>query len=161
MSVYGLLEPPRGDLRDTLKTESSERTVPMNDAVFACLNKLRIRSDLSNWVFPGIGDLPMSGEKVSRQGMRPALAKAGLDPDIRFHDFRYTAASRMAKNDISAIAAGKVLGHNSLSMTERYSKPDEEKTRDAVKNLWGSEAIGDNVAQISSLETSSESAWQS
>ena len=75
---------------------------------------------------------------------QPALAE-------KLKHLRYTAASRMAKNDISAIAAGKVLGHNSLSMTEHYSKPDEEMTRDAVKNLWGSEAIGDNVAPVQNI----------
>ena len=138
------------EVKDTLKTEASHRVVPMNDAVFARLNEMRVRADLSNWVFPGKGDNPLCGQNVLRQGLRPGLKKAGLDLDIRFHDLRHTAASRMAKRGISAIAAGKVLGHNSLSMTELYSHPDEEMTREAVEGLWESERIGDNVAEISS-----------
>ncbi len=54
----------------------------------------------------------------------------------------------MAKRGISAIAAGKVLGHNSLSMTEHYSHADDEMTREAVTDLWDSDRIGDNVARI-------------
>lgn len=134
------------ELKDSLKTESSHRVVPMNDAVFARQNEMRVRADLSNWLFPGEGDDPLCGQKVLRQGLRPALRKAGLDPDIRLHDLRHTAASRMAKNGISAVAAGKVLGHNSLSMTEHYSHPDEEMTREAVAGLWDSPQLGDNVA---------------
>ncbi len=138
----------KGELKNTLKTESSHRTVPMNDAVFAQFSEMRIRADLSNWVFPGEGDLPLCGQKVLRQGFRPALAKAGLDSQIRFHDLRHTATSRMAKKGISAIAAGQVLGHNSLSMTELYSHADEEMTREAVESLWDSDQIGDNVTRF-------------
>ncbi|EJG0781107.1 site-specific integrase [Vibrio parahaemolyticus] len=49
-----------------------------------------------------------------------ALNKAGIT-DFRFHDLRHTCASLLAMNGASLLEIAQVLGHKSITMTQRYS----------------------------------------
>lgn len=49
-----------------------------------------------------------------------ALKAAGVE-DFRFHDCRHSAASYMAQNGMTLLEIAHVLGHKSITMTQRYS----------------------------------------
>jgi len=51
---------------------------------------------------------------------RAALEQAAII-DFRFHDLRHTAASILAKSGASLLEIAEVLGHKSITMTQRYS----------------------------------------
>ncbi|WP_324031014.1 tyrosine-type recombinase/integrase [Aeromonas caviae] len=51
---------------------------------------------------------------------RACRKEAGIT-DFRFHDLRHTCASLLAMNGASLLEIADVLGHKSLSMTQRYS----------------------------------------
>ena len=49
-----------------------------------------------------------------------ALERSGVG-EIRFHDLRHTCASTLVRNGRTLIEVGRLLGHSSTQMTERYS----------------------------------------
>ena len=49
-----------------------------------------------------------------------ALERSGIG-HIRFHDLRHTCASTLVRNGRTLIEVGRLLGHSSTQMTERYS----------------------------------------
>jgi len=64
----------------------------------------------------------LRGAAFRSQVWRPALATAGLDPDLRIHDLRHTAASLMISAGASVKAVQKALGHSTAVITlDRYS----------------------------------------
>lgn len=59
---------------------------------------------------------------------------AGLS-DLRFHDLRHTAITRMVKGGISASEAGKIAGHTQPITTYRYVNTDLESIKTAASVL--------------------------
>jgi integrase len=51
---------------------------------------------------------------------KEALSLAGIS-NFRFHDLRHTCASMLAMSGASLLEIAEVLGHKSISMTQRYS----------------------------------------
>jgi integrase len=71
---------------------------------------------------------PLRQSMVSTRLFKPAVCAAGLDPALRFHDLRHTAASLLIREGASVKAVQKQLGHASASVTlDRYGHlfPDE------------------------------------
>ncbi|WP_431305657.1 site-specific integrase [Sediminicoccus sp. BL-A-41-H5] len=63
-----------------------------------------------------------------------ALKAAGI-VDLHYHDLRHTFASRLAQRGVPLLQVGKLLGHSSLRMTQRYAHPALENLRDAIAAL--------------------------
>jgi integrase len=55
--------------------------------------------------------------------------------NFRFHDLRHTAASYLAMTGASLLDISRILGHNSLRMTERYAHLSEAYTRGVVERM--------------------------
>lgn len=60
--------------------------------------------------------------------------KAGL-PDLRFHDLRHTAATRLVQCHISLPEVGRVLGHTQPQTTYRYTNLTSETAKRAASAL--------------------------
>jgi integrase len=60
--------------------------------------------------------------------------KAGL-PDVRFHDLRHTAATRLVAAHLPLPEVGRVLGHTQANTTYRYVNANIETTRRAAAFL--------------------------
>lgn len=63
-----------------------------------------------------------------------ARAKAGY-PDLRFHDLRHSAASEMINGGKDLYTVGKVLGHVSMTSTQRYAHLVTETLADAISKI--------------------------
>jgi len=63
-----------------------------------------------------------------------ACRKAGI-VEFRFHDLRHTAASHMVMAGVPIKVVGEILGHSTVSMTERYSHLLPEHKLRAVEML--------------------------
>ncbi len=83
----------------------------------------------------------LRGGAFRSQVWRPALATAGLDPDLRIHDLRHTCASLMISAGASVKAVQKALGHSTAVITlDRYSHlydEDLEALADALDARFG------------------------
>lgn len=67
--------------------------------------------------------------------------------DLRFHDLRHTAATRMADAGINVVVIAEILGHGDIRTTKRYSHAMEEAKREAVEKLAKSGARPTNRRQ--------------
>jgi integrase len=105
-----------------------ERGVAMTTRLYLELERLWERSskDLDALVF-GVAD----NVKHSFDGARK---QAGL-PDVRFHDLRHTAATRLVAAHISISEVGRVLGHTQVNTTYRYVNANAETARRAAAAL--------------------------
>lgn len=108
------------------KTER-ERKVPMTG---------RVRAELM--ALPGkSADALVFGISCSvKKSFSSAREAAGL-PDVRFHDLRHTAATRLARGGMSLPEVARILGHRQLSTTYRYVNADAETITKAADILGG------------------------
>src|SRR5439155_27053589 len=84
------------------------------------------RDDLGNVDLAGLLFADEEGEWVNRNAflkyvLKPAAKKVGLDPALRTHDLRHTAASLMGSAGYSLVEAQAELGHTASTMTAHYS----------------------------------------
>ncbi|GAA0581177.1 tyrosine-type recombinase/integrase [Halomonas salifodinae] len=120
------------------------RQVPMNStAVGAIRRRAAWRAECapeSPWVFtrPGGGQV-----KSLRNGFERAAGKAGLD-DLRIHDLRHTAASWLVTDGVPLEVVKELLGHSSITMTERYAHLAPHRVREAVNRLSHNLVTSDN-----------------
>ena len=116
---------------DATNTKSKKtKKIYINTKLRAILLELKLKSGGEDIVFLGQDSKPI---KRLRTAFDNACKRANIK-ELRFHDLRHTAATRMIENGANIVAVSKILGHSTLSMTMRYSHP-EESIRDALENL--------------------------
>lgn len=91
------------------------RVVPLSSRAVAVLKTLPVTSDV---VFP-ITHYALAAN------FNRAVRKAGL-PNLRFHDLRHTAITRISDKLPNVIELASVSGHRSLKMLQRYYHPRPE-----------------------------------
>lgn len=69
-----------------------------------------------------------------KRSFTSARSEAGL-PDVRFHDLRHTAATRLVTAHIPLSEVGRVLGHTQANTTYRYVNANIETARRAAAAL--------------------------
>lgn len=112
----------RRTARLPLTKNGTARTVPLSSAALAVLQQVPKTED--GRVFPLIAT-------TFDTSFKRAVARAGLR-DLRFHDLRHTAITRMASKLPNVIELAAVSGHKSLRMLQRYYHPRAE---DLAKKL--------------------------
>jgi len=56
-----------------------------------------------------------------RAAFGAALERSGVGSDLRFHDLRHEAVTRLFEKGLNPIEVGMISGHRSLSMLQRYT----------------------------------------
>jgi len=111
------------------------RSVPLNaEARAAMLSLASFRATYcpdSPWVFAH-----KSGKRQAAvvKAFKRALCNAGIE-DFRIHDLRHTCASWLVSAGQSLSAVRDLLGHSTITMTERYAHLAPEHVRAAVAVL--------------------------
>ncbi len=77
--------------------------------------------------------MPYKKQNSLRTCFELARKKANID-DLRFHDLRHTAATRMVEAGGNIVAVSKILGHADLRTTMRYAHPDNS-LKETVEKL--------------------------
>jgi hypothetical protein len=77
--------------------------------------------------------LPL-GDQQLRLSFEAARIAVGR-PDLHFHDLRHTYASWLVQSGVHLRAVQELLGHSTLTMTQRYSHLAPEHLRDAVRTM--------------------------
>jgi len=70
----------------------------------------------------------------NREWWKMALSEAGIE-DLRWHDLRHTAATRMVAAGVHLRLVQKALGHGSITTTNRYAHVLQSELNDAMSNL--------------------------
>jgi integrase len=104
------------------------RVVPINETLY---NTLAEMPDKIGYVF-------RNGQSMvnARKSFQAACKRAGIT-DFRFHDLRHTYASHLTMRGVHVRALQELLGHKTLTMTQRYSHLASEQLQKAVKLLDG------------------------
>jgi len=110
------------------------RHVPMDSTVRTLLSSY-IPTPGSSHVFPSA-----SGGRLStvQKAFRNARTRAGM-PDLHFHDLRHTFASHWVMSGGDLYVLKDILGHKSISMTQRYAhlSPAYKRTMvDSMEKMW-------------------------
>lgn len=95
------------------------RTVPLSQRARALLRAMRPSAG-AGMVWP-----EATGNGV-RLAFTRATARAAL-PNLRFHDLRHEAASRLFEKGLNVMEAASVTGHKDLRMLKRYTHLDASK----------------------------------
>jgi integrase len=96
----------------------------------------RARNGASEYLFAGKRGMGGHGKPFHdvRTSFKNACRRAGV-AGFRFHDLRHTAASHMVMAGVPVKVVGEILGHTTVSMTERYSHLLPEHKLRAVEML--------------------------
>ncbi len=119
------------------------RDVPISKRLLAELQRLWEISpkDTDGLVF-GILD-------NARMAFTSARREAGLD-DVRFHDLRHTAATRLIQRGLNLSEVGRILGHSQPQTTYRYVNPDATTIQRAAEafDAFHAAAQADNALEL-------------
>ncbi len=131
---------------DTHHTKTRKRrAIPLNhEARTAMLNRARFRAKhcpASPWVFCDKEGQPIIN---IRRSFETACRRIGLE-DFNIHDLRHTCAAWLVSNGVAMVEVRDLLGHASITMTERYAHLAPENIRAAVAVLDSASRSGHAV----------------
>ncbi|MBX7223715.1 MAG: site-specific integrase [Blastocatellia bacterium] len=106
------------------------RSIPMSDQVYQVLYG---RETSSTWVFTHPYH-PTERLTEFKRAWDTACTRASLT-DLRFHDLRHTAATRLAECGVEAFTIAGILGHSSIQTSARYAHASDAGKRRAVDFL--------------------------
>ena len=116
-------------LLDTSKN-GERREIPINTTLEYLFKEIP-HSVESVYVFTGKTGKPLTDIK---KGFHTALRKAGIE-NFKFHDLRHTFATRLVQRETDIYMISKLLGHEDIRMTQRYSHHSPESLRVGVEIL--------------------------
>jgi integrase len=106
----------RAVVRLPLTKNGSSRWVPLSSRAVAALRGLDASAS----------DRPFPIAHAALSKMFDRLCARATLPDLRFHDLRHTAATRLAEKLPNVIELAAVTGHRSIQMLKRYYHPAAE-----------------------------------
>lgn len=111
------------------------RTVPLNAEAISALRDQRAwvnqRCPGARWVFAVRNTARLT---TVQKGFKAACVRAGIE-DFRVHDMRHTCASWLVIAGVSLYVVKDLLGHSSITVTERYAHLSPDQARSAVQLL--------------------------
>ena len=129
------------------------RSVPLNDAAVAAIRRrqafVRLVCPESPWVMAKRNGMHLVS---ANRAFNIACMSAGIE-DFRIHDLRHTCASWLVSAGVPLADVKEVLGHASITMTERYAHLAPHRAVDAVSKIaWSqsghTDSAGDNVIRL-------------
>jgi integrase len=114
--------------------DDEDRVVPINALLFNLLLTLKSQDGKSKYVFIN----PQTGKHYVdiKRAFTSSCEAAGIE-DFHFHDIRHTHASRLVRNGTDLNTVKELLGHSSITTTQRYLHSQAEQKRAAVNSLAG------------------------
>jgi integrase len=112
----------------TTKTRT-EHNVPLSKPALRLLAEMRERAT-GDWLFPALSS---SGHRPHITAAWIELRKAAKLPGVRLHDLRHTYATVLASAGLSLPVIGKLLGHSTPIMTQRYAHLTDDPLRQATE----------------------------
>jgi integrase len=106
------------------KTRFARRTIPLTSRAYGVLAKL--------WK-PGKLFEGLATNQVVMRRHKELCKRLGFD--FRLYDFRHTYGSRMAMAGVDLMTLRELMGHSSITITQRYCHPTPEHKIFAMERL--------------------------
>ncbi len=114
----------RGRVRLMRTKNGHPRVVPLTARVGEMIDSLKVGGnelDQPLFLYQASSAHPGVQYRNPFKAWKSALRRAGVDQNLRIHDLRHTFASRLVSQGVPLYDVSKLLGHQSISMTERYA----------------------------------------
>lgn len=123
-----------GDERFTTKSKKT-RKIPISDKIYELLvNRISKAGSKDKYVFAYSGNKILTNDYVSKT-FKDAVNKAGLNKDICFHSLRHGFGSSLVQRDVNIYHIKELMGHSSVTVTERYSHNNLDTLKEAIKKF--------------------------
>ena len=108
------------------------RFIPINNYLFKQILRLKNENGQSAFVFFN----PETKQPFldMKTGFKKACRNSGIE-GLCFHDLRHTFATRLVAKRIDVETVRELLGHHSITVTQRYIHSNDERKRRAVDVL--------------------------
>ena len=121
--------------RGSLKTASSERTIPLSDRALGALQVLRQGKEDDEAIFTRYAR-PRGADSASQMLMK-RLRKVVKDPKKSIHSLRHTMKDALRNSGCSEETAKALLGHSDGSVASRYGSGFTlDVVREALAKVW-------------------------
>ncbi|HEV2177392.1 MAG TPA: site-specific integrase [Terriglobia bacterium] len=115
------------------KSANSRRNVPLTVRARAMLVRRRSQS-LSFRVFTGAEGLPLLVSSLDHQH-KTLRAALNLSGEFVLHSLRHTYGTRLGEAGVGAFEIMQLMGHSSVTISQRYVHPTPESLERAVERL--------------------------
>ncbi len=123
------------DFEERVLTIRAFNTKTMKERQVSLTTRLTLELERLWYASPKVRDQLVFGFTNNvKKSFTSVRTEAGL-PDIRFHDLRHTAATRLVASHLPLPEVGRVLGHTQANTTYRYVNANIETTRRAAAAL--------------------------
>lgn len=136
-------------VRGRITKNGQTRHVPLNEEAEQAIERWRIKTSETGWVFPGKGGQQLTTIWTS---WRSILKAAGIS-DFRWHDLRHHFASQLVMAGVDLNTVRELLGHSDLEMTLRYAHLSPDHKAEAVGRLNGGGAVTDRHEATQAVST--------
>jgi integrase len=126
-------------VQETPKTKTSNRTMPLSDDVFMLVAKHLYFLEQSNWpnphnlLFPSIKGTYIDPKSYEKR--LDAVSKRCEIRKVNPHALRHTFATRLIEEKVAITTVQELLGHASVTTTQRYITTMIEEKRNAVESV--------------------------
>jgi integrase len=141
-----------------------EHRVPLSDAAVAELRRLHALTGPTGWIFPTPHHKTATAARTRGHISNPQKAaermwkRSGVT-GARVHDFRRTAATRMASLKVPRLVIGKVLGHTDSGVTGTYDKFEYGDEKRQALAAWAAALL--EVVTANAQERREPAPWES
>lgn len=130
-----------------------ERRVYVTGDAWAVLEQLHAArsSESDGFVFTGVGGGPLNANYASER-FRHYRRMAGLPENIHFHSLRHTFASWAVLEGMDLYQLQQILGHNDVTMTNRYAHLQPEAQINDMERIFGASSQACPAATVAELD---------
>ena len=113
-----------------------ERIIPIHYKVKTFLQKysLNIKKDKESLIFYRVEGIKLNAGYISKQ-FKKLVREAKLNDRIHFHSLRHSFASALIKHGVSLYIVKELLGHSSITTTQKYSHLNNGSLSQAINLL--------------------------
>ena len=124
--------------------------IPLAQDAVTLLKHIQSQGIESDYVFPSKGT-PTRPISEVRKTWAKAIKAAGIENEMgtRLYDLRHTFATHLVASGQSLFSVGKLLGHSTTKVTERYAHADLDSLRTALGSMDQVFTEANNVVDIS------------
>jgi site-specific recombinase XerD len=113
-----------------------ERIIPIHYKVKTFLLKysLNVKKDKESLIFYRVEGIKLNAGYISKQ-FKKLVREAKLNDRIHFHSLRHSFASALIKHGVSLYIVKELLGHSSITTTQKYSHLNNGSLSQAINLL--------------------------